>query len=62
MTEDVVKRAREFIAVVGNCGLEPDRAQRFISSLCDEVEALRKHVADLNHDFEEAIKECNERH
>jgi hypothetical protein len=28
----------------------------------EEVERLKQHIADLNHDFEAAIKHCDEHH
>jgi hypothetical protein len=37
----IVEQARSFIAIVGNCGLYPDKAQRTIEALCDELERLQ---------------------
>ena len=36
------------------------RAPELLRQLADEVEALRKHVADLNHDLEATIKHSDE--
>lgn len=49
---DVVGEAREFISIVGNCGLYPDKAQRLISALCNEVEQLRRDKTFLGERLE----------
>lgn len=42
-----------------------DGAQRvdaLFRALADEVESLREHLADVNHDFESSSKFCDEHH
>lgn len=54
---DIVERARCRVIEVCTCDI-----CKLVMGLCEEIERLRNHVADLNHDLETAVKECNEHH
>jgi uncharacterized membrane protein YccC len=40
----------------------PSDIEQRLREALEEIERLKQHIADLNHDFESAIKHCNEHH
>lgn len=50
------------IAAIGLALNDTDALYATIKALRAENERLNKHIADLNHDLECAIKECDEHH
>jgi len=56
-----VANAELIVAAVNAYSAPSDTEQRLREAL-EEIERLKQHIADLNHDFESAIKHCDEHH